>query len=78
MISFYKGHTSTARCQLADPLPKKPTSWDPTDKSRKIGHGMMMIEVDEDGFITFSQKSLNAMGLHANPQKMQGKFGIKQ
>jgi hypothetical protein len=70
------------KCQLDSPVgPGKKSqgskSWDPTDKSLKRGHGMMLIEVDEDGFITFSQRNLKRMGLHANPQKMQGKFGIK-
>lgn len=70
------------KCQLDSPCgsgkkPQGSKNWDPTDKSRKVGHGTMMIEVDEDGLITFSQRSLNMMGLRADRHKMQGKFGIK-
>lgn len=46
-------------------------SWDPTDRKNRTGAGTLMIEVDEDGFMTISRKSLSSMGLKANTAKLK-------
>lgn len=46
-------------------------SWDPTDRKNRTGAGTLTIEVDEDGFMTISRKSLSSMGLKANTAKLK-------
>ena len=77
MISILQRSARSGRCQLADPIDPNKRNWDPTDKVKNLGEGTIMIEVDEDGFITLRQTNLKTMGLQANPHKMQGKFSVK-
>lgn len=76
MISILQRSARSGRCQL-DPIDPGKQNWDPTDKVKNLGEGTIMIEVDEDGFITLRQTNLKTMGLQAHPNKMQGKFIVK-